>query len=54
MTTLTAVGERFIAYLHHGSLNVRPHEHFTTPLTDRRYFYTSTFAPPPPPAQRRH
>lgn len=45
-TTLKATGDRVIAYLHHVSLNVTPHEHFTAPITDPRFFATSTFAPP--------
>lgn len=45
-TTLTAAGERVIAYVHHGSLNVTPREHFTVPITDPRFFATSRFAPP--------
>jgi len=41
-----------IAYLHHGSLNVSPHDHFNRPETDPNFYATSRFAPPPPPAQR--
>lgn len=47
-TTAKAVGERVIAYLHHGSLDPAAHEHFTRPESDPNFFATSTFAPPPP------
>jgi len=48
-TKLTAVGERVIAYLHHGSLNVGKHERFSQPESNADFYYSSTFAPPPPP-----
>ncbi|MEP6781472.1 MAG: DUF4157 domain-containing protein [Gemmatimonadaceae bacterium] len=49
-TTLTVMGERVLAYLHHGSLDASAHQHFDAPESDPRFFATSTFAPPPPPA----
>jgi hypothetical protein len=49
-TTRTAVAERVIAYLHHGSLDPSPHTHFTQPESNPDFFATSTFAPPPPAA----
>ncbi|MBV9158412.1 MAG: DUF4157 domain-containing protein [Acidobacteriaceae bacterium] len=45
-STFTAVGERVIAYLHHGSLDVGPHEHFGR-SEDYGDFYT-TVKPLPP------
>jgi hypothetical protein len=48
-TKRTVVGERVLAYLHHESLDVKPHEHFTRPETDKDFFTTSTFGDPPPP-----
>lgn len=50
MTTRTAVGVRVIAYLHHGSLNVTEHEHFTAPLTDTRFYAVSHPTPAAAPA----
>jgi hypothetical protein len=47
-TTRRVLAERVVAYLHHGSLDVSPTEHFTRPLEDPRFFATSTFTPPPP------
>jgi len=49
-TTLTAVGERVMAYLHHGSLDPKQHEYFSEPESNPDFYATSTFAPPPPPA----
>jgi hypothetical protein len=49
ITKRTVVGERVLAYLHHESLDVKPHEHFTRPETDKDFFTTSTFGDPPPP-----
>lgn len=48
-TTLTAVAERVVAYLHHGSLDASARDHFQRPESDSRFFATSTFAPPTPP-----
>lgn len=45
---VTAVGERVMAYDHHGSLDPSAHEHFLRPEGDKQYYATSTFAPPPP------
>ncbi|MEO8353232.1 MAG: DUF4157 domain-containing protein [Chthoniobacteraceae bacterium] len=45
---VTAVGERVMAYDHHGSLDPSVHEHFLRPESDPQYYATSTFAPPPP------
>ncbi|HKF48726.1 MAG TPA: DUF4157 domain-containing protein [Terracidiphilus sp.] len=49
VTTLNAFGERVKAYLHHGSLDAAPHEHFSEPESNPDFYYTSKFAPPPPP-----
>ena len=49
ITTLTAIAERVVAYLHHGSLDASARDHFQRPESDSRFFATSTFAPPPPP-----
>lgn len=46
-TTLKAVAERVIAYLHHSSLNPARHEYFMPPETQPDFFTTSTFTPPP-------
>jgi hypothetical protein len=46
---VTAVGERVMAYDHHGSLDPSAHEHFFRPGADKQYYATSTFAPTPPP-----
>jgi len=57
MTTLTAIGERVMCYLHHGSLDVAPHEHFIRPESDPNFYATSTFAPKSkasPPAKPKH
>jgi Domain of unknown function (DUF4157) len=52
-TTVSAIGERVVAYLHHASLDASLHQHFTRPESDRNFYATSTFAPPkPPPAPR--
>jgi Domain of unknown function (DUF4157) len=48
-STLTAVGERVTAYLHHGQLNAGPHDYFGKDESDKDFYTTSTFAPPPPP-----
>ena len=45
---VTAVGERVMAYDHHGSLDPSAHEHFVKPESDPQYYATSTFAPEPP------
>lgn len=45
-STKSAIGERAIAYLHHGSLDVSPHQPFDRPESDPNFFATSTFAPP--------
>jgi len=49
-TTLTAVGERVMAYLHHGSLDASAHEHFGQPEANKDFYTASTFTPPPPPS----
>jgi len=49
-TKLTAVGERVMAYLHHGLLNPKPHEYFSEPESNPDFYATSTFAPPSPPS----
>jgi hypothetical protein len=46
-STKSAIGERAIAYLHHGSLDPAPHQPFDRPESDPNFFATSTFAPPP-------
>jgi hypothetical protein len=48
-TTLTAVGERVKAYLHHGLLDASPHQHFGQPESNPDFYATSTFQPPAPP-----
>jgi hypothetical protein len=48
ITTLTVIAERVVAYLHHGSLDPGPQQHFTRPESDPNFYTTSTFAPPPP------
>ena len=45
---VTAVGERVMAYDHHGSLDPSAHEHFFRPESDKLYYATSTFGSPPP------
>jgi hypothetical protein len=45
---VTAVGERVMAYDHHGSLDPSAHEHFLRPESDKQYYATSTFGTPPP------
>ncbi|MEP6762795.1 MAG: DUF4157 domain-containing protein [Gemmatimonadaceae bacterium] len=49
VTTRSVIGERVLAYLHHGSLDASAHEHFDAPESDSKFFATSTFAPAPPP-----
>jgi hypothetical protein len=49
VTTVTAIGERVIAYLHHGSLDAKAHDHFSKPESSADFYATSTFTPPPPP-----
>lgn len=49
-TTLTAVGERVMAYLHHESLDAGPHQHFGASEGDADFYATSSFTPPPPPS----
>jgi outer membrane protein OmpA-like peptidoglycan-associated protein len=49
VTTLTVVAERVIAYLHHASLDAKPHEHFTKPEDNPDFYTTSTFPQPTPP-----
>lgn len=49
-STLSVVGERVVAYIHHGSLSAGPHDPFTKPETDPDFYATSTFAPPVPPS----
>jgi hypothetical protein len=48
-TTKDVIAERVITYLHHATLDPSPHEHFTRPEGDPRFFATSTFAPSAPP-----
>jgi outer membrane protein OmpA-like peptidoglycan-associated protein len=52
VTTLTVVAERVIAYLHHGSLDAKPHEHFTKPEDNPDFYTTSTFTQPSPPKKK--
>ena len=47
-TRRTVIAERVVSYLHHGSLDVSPHEHFIRPETDPTFFARSTFEPAPP------
>lgn len=49
-TTLTAVGERVLAYLHHGSLDANPHDRFSQPEGNPDFYATSSFTPPTPAA----
>jgi hypothetical protein len=49
ITTLTAVGKRVKAYLHHGSIDASPHDRFAQPESNADFYATSTFKPPPPP-----
>jgi hypothetical protein len=46
-TRRTVIAERVISYLHHGSLDVSAHEHFTRPESDPTFFARSTFQPAP-------
>jgi hypothetical protein len=48
-TTLTAVGERVIAYLHHGSLDASAHQHFGQPEANADFYAAFQPAPPPTP-----
>ena len=41
--TKIVIRERVVAYLHHGSLDASPHDYFTPPTTDRRFYAESTF-----------
>lgn len=50
VTTLTAVGERVMAYLHHGSLDFDSHTPFNPSENNADFYATSTFASPPPTA----
>jgi len=50
VTTVTAIGERVTAYLHHGSLDAAAHDHFSKPESNADFYATSTFTPPPPPS----
>ncbi|HSW19040.1 MAG TPA: DUF4157 domain-containing protein [Ramlibacter sp.] len=45
-TKLSVTATRVIAYLHHASLDVSAHEHFTRPESDPDFHAQSTFAPP--------
>jgi hypothetical protein len=45
VTTVTVTGERVRAYLHHRSLDVTAHEHFTRPESDTDFYGSSTFTP---------
>ncbi len=47
---ITALGERVMAYDHHGSLDPSAHEHFLRPESDKQYHADSTYAPAPPPS----
>jgi hypothetical protein len=47
-TRRTVIAERVVSYLHHGTLDVSPHEHFIRPESDRTFFAHSTFEPAPP------
>jgi hypothetical protein len=49
VTTYTVIGERVMAYLHHGSLDPSAHDRFTKREDDPKFYTTSTFGPPPPP-----
>ena len=46
VTTLTSVGERVLAYLHHGSLDAQAHVRFGESETNADFYATSTFLPP--------
>lgn len=46
-STLKAVSERVIAYLHHSGLNPAKHEYFMPPESKTDFFTTSIFTPPP-------
>jgi hypothetical protein len=43
MTKVQVIGERVIAYLHHGSLDVGPHQHFTEPESNPDFYAKSAF-----------
>lgn len=49
-TTLTALGERVLAYLHHGSLDANPHGRFSQPEGNPDFYAKSSFTPPTPAA----
>ena len=49
-TTYTAIGERVMAYLHHGSLDPSAHDRYRKSESDSTFYAASTFAPPPPPS----
>ena len=49
-TTRRLIGTRVLAYLHHGSLDLGPHQRFAPPLANPDFYATSTFAPAAPPA----
>jgi hypothetical protein len=49
-TTRRMIGERVLAYLHHGSLDAGDHEHFNPATSDRNFYASSTFAPAGAPA----
>jgi hypothetical protein len=46
MTKVQVIGERVIAYLHHGSLDVGPHQHFTEPESNPDFYAKSAFMTP--------
>jgi hypothetical protein len=46
MTKVQVIGERVIAYLHHGSLDAGPHQHFTEPESNPDFYATSTVMTP--------
>ncbi|HME38793.1 MAG TPA: DUF4157 domain-containing protein [Steroidobacteraceae bacterium] len=48
-TTLSVVGERTIAYLHHGTLNVGKHDYFLKDESDTDFYATAGPPPPVPP-----
>jgi hypothetical protein len=50
LTTLSVVGERTVAYLHHGTLNVGKHDYFLKDESDKD-FYTTVGPPPPVPGK---
>jgi hypothetical protein len=52
-TVRAAIAERVVTYMHHGSLDAAPHDHFTRPYPDKDFYATSTFGDPPPPAPKK-